>query len=532
MSALTGTSKLVRLILRRDRVIMPVWIVFLTLVLMSFPSSLRDVFPTEAARWQYADNAGFVALYGRLTGTSLGELVTWRGGFIPVMVGLISLLTVIRHTRVEEETGRRELLGSTVVGRHASLAGALIAICGANLILAALVALGMISQDLPATGSVALGLELAAAGWLFAGVGAVAAQLTVSAAGARGIAIAVLGAAYVLRLAGDLSGRAGGAFSWLSWVSPIGLVHQIQPYGDQRWWVLALVAGLTAVVTAAAIALAARRDVGAGLIPTRLGPATAAPSLRSPLALAWRLHRSLVAAWTAGFAVLGVVFGSVAEGIGDMGQDNKNLQDVFARMGGGRGALIDSFLASVTALLGLIAAAYAVQATLKLQAEENSGRAEPVLATAVGRLQWAGSHLTFSVLGPTSALAAAGLTTGLTHGLNTGQLSRELPRALGAAIVQLPAVWVLAALTVALFGLVPRLAPAAWGVLAAYLVLLMVGATLQLDQWLLNLSPFSHTPKAPAAAVSATPLLSLAAIAAVLTAAGLSGLRHRDIPAV
>ena len=86
------------------------------------------------------------------------------------------------------------------------------------------------------------------------------------------------------------------------------------------------------------------------------------------------------------------------------------------------------------------------------------------------------------------------------------------------------------ALSLALFGLVPRLAPAAWGVLAAYLVLLMVGATLQLDQWLLDLSPFTHIPKAPGVDVSAAPLVWLAAIAVVLTAAGLTGLRHRDIP--
>jgi ABC-2 type transport system permease protein len=99
-------------------------------------------------------------------------------------------------------------------------------------------------------------------------------------------------------------------------------------------------------------------------------------------------------------------------------------------------------------------------------------------------------------------------------------------------MVQLPAVWVLAGLAVALFGLLPRLVPAAWGVLAAYLVLLMVGASLQLDQWLLDLSPFTHIPKAPGVDVSATPLVWLAAIAVVLTAAGLSGLQRRDIPAI
>jgi energy-coupling factor transporter ATP-binding protein EcfA2 len=131
-----------------------------------------DLYPAAAARQQYADNAGFTTLYGRLSGTSLGEFITWRLGFIPVMVGLIGLLTVIRHTRVEEETGCRKLLGSTVVGRHAGLAAALAVTFGANLVLGALLTLGMLTKDLPVAGSVDLGLEFAAAGWVFAAVGA------------------------------------------------------------------------------------------------------------------------------------------------------------------------------------------------------------------------------------------------------------------------------------------------------------------------------------------------------------------------
>jgi ABC-2 type transport system permease protein len=533
MTTLTGTGKLVRLILRRDRLLMPLWILFLCLIEISFATSYADLFRTAVERQQYADtggsNAGFVTLYGRLFGSSLGELVTWRSGFVPVIVGLISLLTVIRHTRVEEETGRRELLGATVVGRHAGLAAALAATFGANLVLAMLVAVSMISQHLPAAGSLAFGVELAAAGWIFATVGGVAAQLTDSAGGARGIAISVLGAAYLLRVVGDLSGEAGRGLSWLSWLSPIGWVHRIRPYGDERWWILAPAVGLTAVLAAVAVALSARRDVGAGLLPPRLGPATAAPGLRTPLALAWRLHRGLLAGWTAGFAVLGVVLGGVAKGVGDMLHDNQNLQDVFARIGGQAG-LIDAYLAAIMGILGLIAAAYAIQATLRLRSEETGLRAEPVLATAVSRLRWASSHLIFSILGPTAALATAGLTAGLTHGLNTGHVGRELPRVLGGAMVQLPAVWVLAAIAVGLFGLAPRLAAASWGTLAVCLLFGLVGAALQLNQWLLDVSPFTHTPKAPAAAVSATPLAWLVAAAVALAAAGLIGLRRRDIP--
>jgi ABC-2 type transport system permease protein len=149
MTTLVGTGKLIRLILRRDRLLLPLWILGFGVLMIAIASSYAGLFPTAAARQEYADasaaNAGFVALYGRLYGASLGELATWRAGFYPVLVGLVSLLTVIRHTRTEEETGRRELLGSGVVGRHAGLAAALAATLGANLVLAAVVASCMLS---------------------------------------------------------------------------------------------------------------------------------------------------------------------------------------------------------------------------------------------------------------------------------------------------------------------------------------------------------------------------------------------------
>ncbi|HEY3035461.1 MAG TPA: ABC transporter permease, partial [Streptosporangiaceae bacterium] len=162
--------------------------------------------------------------------------------------------------------------------------------------------------------------------------------------------------------------------------------------------------------------------------------------------------------------------------------------------------------------------------------EETSQRAEPVLATAVGRLRWAGNHLLFSLLGPAAALATAGLAAGLTHGLNTGDVGRELPRVVAAAMLQLPAVWVMAAIAVMLLGLLPRFVAASWGALAMCLVLGLVGTAVQLNQRVMDVSPFTHIPKAPGGAVSSTPLIWLLGIAVGLAVAGLIGLRRRDIP--
>jgi ABC-2 type transport system permease protein len=529
---MTGTWKLVRLILRRDRVIMPLWVLFLGLIPLSYIATIDELFPTAAEKAAYAttsaNNAGFVALYGQLFGASLGELVTWRAGFLPVMVGLAAILTVIRHTRAEEEAGRRELIGATVVGRHAALAAALLTTCVASLVMGIVLAAGMAGQGLPGAGSVAFGLQLAAAGWVFAGIGAVAAQLTTGSSAARGIAITALGVAYVLRVVGDISGMTDGPLAWLTGLSPIGWVQAIRPYGDDRLWLGAVVLAATAVLMAAAVMLSSRRDVGAGLLPPRPGPAVGA--LGTPFALAWRLHRGLLAAWVGGFVALGVVLGYLAEGVGDLVGDNKAMTQVFERLGGASG-LIDSYLAGMSGLFGLVAGGYGIQAMLRARAEESSGRVEPVLSTAVGRVRWLGSHLFFALLGPAATLTAAGVAIGLTHGLNVRDVGGELPRLLAGTVVQLPAVWILSAITVLLFGVLPRLTGLAWAALAACLLFGMVGSAMGLSQWVLDISPFTHLPHLPGGHVTALPLILLCAIAITLTMAGVTGFRRRDVPA-
>jgi ABC-2 type transport system permease protein len=286
---------------------------------------------------------------------------------------------------------------------------------------------------------------------------------------------------------------------------------------------------LALVATVFAYALVVRRDVGAGLLPDRPGPARAAPGLRSPLALAWRLHRGPLLGWAIGFALLGIVFGGVATSVGDMARDSRAFADIVARVGGTAG-VVDSDLAGSAGILGLIAAAYAIQATLKLRDEETGGHAEPVLSTATGRLRWAGSHLLFTFLGPAAALAAGGLAMGIAYGLAAHDVGGQVPRLLAGAMAQLPAVWVLAAIAVALFGTLPRLSAIGWGALVACLLLFLVGGAVRLDQWVLDISPYTHLPHLPGGQVTVAPLAVLTVVAAALAAAGLAGLRRRDIP--
>ncbi|TDO47626.1 hypothetical protein EV651_12465 [Kribbella sp. VKM Ac-2571] len=338
----------------------------------------------------------------------------------------------------------------------------------------------------------------------------------------------MLGGAYVLRAAGDTSAHTDGPLAWLSYLSPIGWAQRIHPYAQNRWWLAVVLLAVTVLLVGVAVSLAVRRDVGSGILADRLGPADG--TLGSPLGLAWRLHRGLLAAWTVGFALLGLLFGGVAEGVGDMMRDDPSIQEMFQRMGGAAG-LIDSFLAGVMTLVGLIASAYAVQATLRMRVEESSGRVEPVLATATSRWQWAASHLVFSLLGPAVALLAAGVAEGLAYGAAIGDVGGQLPRLIGAALAQLPAVWVLAAIAVAIFGFFPQASMASWAGPTVCILIGLVSAGVSTADWILDISPFTHLPSLPGGSVSAGPFLVLLAIAILVGVAGLVGLRRRDLPA-
>ncbi|MFU8850450.1 ABC transporter permease [Micromonospora sp. SL1-18] len=527
MNSLTGTYALMRLALRLDRVRLTVWVLGLAVMPMGTAANYVKLYPTEEdlhAVSAVLTNPSLVAMSGPLFGVSIGGLTAWKIGVTEfILVALMSLLTVVRHTRTEEETGRLELIRATVIGRYAPLTAALLVTALANLAIAVLSTLGLMAAGLPAAGSAAFGLATGLVGMLFAAIAAASAQLTQSARTASGIAGAVLGGTYLLRAVGDTGP------TWLSWVSPTGWALHMRPYAGERWWIAALFVGVAAVFATLGYALVHRRDVGAGLLPERPGPAAASPALRSPLALAWRLHRGLLLGWAIGLALTGAVMGGAAAGIGDLKSPNQQLTDILTRMGG-RSGLTDAFLAAIFGITGMVAAAYTVQATLRLRQEESSGRVEALLATRVGRLRWAMSHLAFALLGTALLLALSGVAGGLVYGAQVHDIGGQVGRLLGAALVQLPAAWVLAGFGTALIGLVPRLSALAWAALILSVLLVELGALFGLSQWIVDLTPFAHVPKLPGSGFTVAPILWLTVIAVALGAAGLAGLRRRDMP--
>ncbi|TDO42178.1 ABC transporter permease [Paractinoplanes brasiliensis] len=521
-----GTPRLLRFMLRRERATLPWWLLGATLLVLVQSTQSQSLYGTaeELAnlRNTIGGNTAVIAMSGptELLVSIGGEVVFEIFSFLAIVVALMNMFLIGRHTRADEESGRAELIRSTQVGRHAPTAAALTLAALADIAVGLLVFAVAAGTGLPVGGSVLFGAAIAVAGFVFAALTTVAAQIFENTRAAYGSVGVALGVAFVLRAAGD-SGNAV-----LSWLSPIGWGQRTFPYSGDRWWPLLLPLGASAVLIVVATVLVERRDFGAGLIPSRLGPPDASRALGNAYGLAWRLQRGALIGWAAGLALLGAAYGSIGNTIEQYVRDNPEFAEFLP---GGAQSVLDSYLALTVSVSALIAAAYGVTSVLRVRAEESSGRAEPVLATATSRLTWLAAQLSVALVGTALVLLALGVGEGIAYALTVSDAG-QVPRLIGIAMAYLPAVWLITAAAVLAVGWLPRPAAAvAWVVVGYCAVVALFADSFNLPEWARQASPFVHTPQIPAESLTAAPLLAVTVAAGVFLTAGYAGFRRRDI---
>lgn len=526
--ALVGTRRLVRLILRRDRVRLLLWIGGLVALMAVSAESIASMYETPQQIQGYVDTVGDNPALVVFAGPGYGFddpnagviLVNETALWMALACALMSVFLVNRHTRAEEESERADLVRSMVVGRHAVLTATLLVAAGANLavVLGCLVA--TLAYGFPLAGTLALCTTIGLVGLAFATSTAVAAQVASTGRGALGLGAGLAGLAFVVRGIGDVNAPT------LAWLTPFGWGIGIRSFAGERWWTLLGLVAFVVGFLAVAVALSVRRDLGSGLVPSRPGRAEAPAGSRHPLGLALRLQRGAVVGWALALVAAGLVYGSVADDIEAMLADNPELADYLARIGGA--SLADSYLATALRMLAMIITGFAVSSALRNRSEEAAGYAESMLATPVSRWWWAGSHLVVTVVATVLLLVLCGFATGVSYAVAIDDASRVAPLTL-AALATLPSVLVLAGLATALFGWFPHATLVAWGALALVAVVDIFGGILGLPDWMLLLSPLEHAPAVPAEPWAALPLVLQSLLAGTLVAVGLVGFRRRDL---
>ncbi|WP_047985839.1 ABC transporter permease [Ornithinibacillus californiensis] len=524
-----GTGRLSRLIIRRDRIRIPIWLIGISFFTLIVPGAFTELYSSQEQRdvmAQTMENPAMVAMVGPvdISNYTLGVMTAHQMVLLTaVVVGLMSILLVTRHTRGDEENGQTEMVRSLPVGRLSTLNATLLVNTLTNILLALIIGLGLFSlniESMDLEGSLLYGATLGATGIVFAGVTAVFAQLSESARGTIGFSIAFLLIAYIVRGIGDVSNEA------LSWVSPLGWVVQTEIYGANNWWPILLMLGFSILLFMVANYLNSIRDLEAGLLPAKPGRKNASAFLQSPIGLAFRLQRTGIISWAVGMYVLGVSYGSILGDIDSFFEGNDMMKQMFVTEAGY--SVTEQFVSMIMMVIAIIATIPPVMAMNKLYAEEKKGRLSHLLARAVSRTRL---MVSFFVIAAINAFVMVSLAS---IGLwNAAVATMDDPFRFGSmyqmGIVYYPAMLVMIGVAVLLIGISRKLTSFIWLYVFYSFIVLYMGALFQFPEWVGKLTPFGHIPQLPMDELTWMPMVLLTGIAAILTVIGVIGYNRRDI---
>jgi ABC-2 type transport system permease protein len=520
----TGLGLLTRFSLRRSRVLIGAWAGVLTVMCYASAAATGGLYATRADQVRAAESinasSALVALYGPILDVhSLGELaMTKTTVSYAVLVMALSIALVRRHTRVEEESGRAELLGGLAIDPRAPLASAMLVGALASFLVASMAALGDIAGGLPVAGSLWFGASWLGLGLVGTGIGAVSSQLSANARTCGAVAAGTVAVLFGLRAVGDTTSAA-----WLSWLSPLGWSTQLRAWSDPRAWIALLYLAVAAGLIGAAAVLRARRDLGAGLIADRPGPSTGSPRLADAVALNLKEHAGTVVVWTVACAGFGALMAAIVPGIGGF-LDSESARQMMERLGG-VGALQETLVAAFVSIGAIIITCFVATVVGHGGAEERDGRTEEVLATATTR------STAFAAVALVALGGAAWLLLVTGSAMALGSVGAEVSggAVLTAALVQVPAVWVVTGLALLAVAVRSTWAVAGWVLVIASFLVGPLAELLQLPGWVAGLSPYAHVPKVPAETFQVTPELVLVVLATLLVATAWWRYRERDI---
>ncbi|SIS49269.1 ABC transporter permease [Salimicrobium flavidum] len=524
-----NSGKLLFFLGKADRLRITVWLFSLTVITIAVPLAFGNLYPTQAERdvmAQTLSNPALTAMVGPVNFETytIGTMTAHEMVLLTALVvGLMNILFVNRHTRVEEEEGLLELVRSLPTGKGANMMAVFLHILFINLLLVLLISVGLGVLGIESmgwNGSMLYGMVLGGSGIFFAGITAISAQLADNARTSFGIAFAVLMIAYLVRAVGDVSAET------LSWFSPLHLSSQAEVYGANHWWTILPLFGVGILLFAVAGYMASLRDLDAGLLRSRAGKTTASSFLGTPTGLALRLQRTGIISWGIAMLLLGASYGSILGDLETFFEGNEILQQMLA--GESSASFTEQFLSLLIVVIALIATIPALMSMLKLYKEEKSHRVDLLYAHPLSRFQFFASHLSIAAVQGLVMflLAFAGLWMA---GVAVMTEPFSFLTIVGAGMAYYPALLVMVGVTVLLIGFFPEKSGWVWAYLLYAFIVLYFGGLFEFPEWMEYLSPFGYVPELPNEDMTWLPLILLSMVALVMVTIGFRGYKRRDL---
>ena len=321
------------------------------------------------------ENPAVSALYGRVTSlTNAGAFVAWKMGmFVALAIAMWAALMATRVTRGGEDDGTWDLLVVSRNGRQPALASAMLVLFEAGVAVGAATFLTLLSGGQRVSDSALYGLAMVGIAWSGVALGLLGSQFFAPRRSASQVALCSVGLFFIVRVLGD--GSAGNV--WLRWLTPfgwlenVGAFHRVVPV-----WLLPLLIVPTGTAVLA-WRLQRNRDIGSAWW-TRADRSRPRESLlRTPWRFAWRERWGMLAAWTVGLGVLGLVVGYLTNALVQLCRTDPGYVKLLKRWGFGSMVTGRGFIAEACVLFA-VAISFMVAALLvSIGTDSAQGRLRP-----------------------------------------------------------------------------------------------------------------------------------------------------------
>jgi ABC-2 type transport system permease protein len=493
------------------------------------PVGYRHTYATAAERvafaHSFASNKGLRLIYGQpFDVISVSGYTAWRvGGTLAIAAAVFGVLAAVRALRTEEDTGRTELVLSGAVGRQTVFRASIAAMLAAIAILWVAELAGFVAGGLAVAGSAYLALATASVAAVFAGVGAVASQLAPSRRIAMGLGTSVVAASLLLRVVADTSDGAG----WLRWATPLGWAEEARPFTGAQPVVLLLPVAATALLLLLAWRIAARRDIGTGVIHARESSEPRLWLLSSAAAQALRAAGGSLVVWASGIAMFALILGVVSESVSSA-DISESVQRQIGKLGSGNVATPTGYLALIFIFFILAVSLFVCAQVGATRNEEEEQRLETLLALPVGRARWLGGRLLIAAAGAALLSVVAGLLTWA--GAASAGVDISLARMLEAGANCMPVSLLFLGLAALAYAAVPRASVGvAYGLVTVAFVWQLVGSLVGAPDWLVDVTPFAHVGLVPTQSFRLSAAAVMVAIGVASAAAAATLFRRRDL---
>lgn len=522
---------LVAFVMRRDRIRVPAWAFGLSILVLVTAGAWNRLYPTQQSREQFAaaltSTPAVTAVLGPLNSPStVGGLTAWRLTSILILVlGVVGIFLVVRHTRVEESVGRADLLLSGRLNRRSLPIAALFPPLAMLLLFSGLAFVFLITFDQSAMGALAFVATVSGGALVFISVTLFAVGVFATSRSASGAATFVVGVFLLIFVASNTTSY----LSWLSTLTPFGWANRASAFAAEEWWWVVLPFFVTLVIIVGAIVLAGKRDVGASLLRAREGRAQGGRWLGSPLALAWRVDRSLTLLWLCALTFLAIMVGILTKSVSALLDSSTQTQQLVERMGDADN-FTDAYAGALIGLLSLGTTAFAIALLLRPHVEEEDGRMELLLSADVSRQRLLTARIVIAGVATLVIQSAIGLALGTSYTLAADGGWAPIGRYFGVALLSTAAIWLMASITVLVTAALPRLSWIAWAAFAYVVTVGELGPLLDLPTWMQASTPFWFIPRWPLEPFNVVPLIVLIILSAALCAGGYVGFRRRGVP--